>query len=98
MGKAERNRQANARQRIAMQQAAAQRAEARRRILIASSSALAVIVIVAGLVLVKVLTKSNANVPVKSIPAAATNNTIASQITSVPATVLDKVGAGPTGS
>jgi len=98
MGKAERNRQANARQRIAMQQAAAQRAEARRRILIASGSALAVIAIVVGLVLVKVLGHSAASSKVPVNTTAATDNAIASKITSLPATELDKVGAGPTGS
>jgi hypothetical protein len=98
MGKAERNRQANARQRIAMQQAAAQRAEARRRILIASGSALAVIAIVVGLVSFKLLSKSPASSKVPVNTAAASNSAIASQITSLPATALDKVGAGPSGS
>jgi hypothetical protein len=98
MGKADRNRQANARQRIAMQQAAAQRAEARRRILIASGSALAVVAIVVALVLVKVLTHHPASAAALKSTSAASNNTIVSQITSLPATELDKVGAGPSGS
>jgi len=97
MGKAERIRAANARQRIAVQQAAAVRAEARRRILIASGSALAVIVIVVGLVVFRSLTRTTAPVvPAKS--AASSNATVASQITSLPSTVFDKVGAGPSGS
>jgi thiol-disulfide isomerase/thioredoxin len=97
MGKAERNRQANARERIAMQQAAARRAEARRRILIASGSAVVVIAIVLALVLLKVLNNSPASSKTVNT-AAATNNAIASQITSLPATELDRVGAGPGGS
>jgi hypothetical protein len=97
MGKAERIRAANARQRIAIQQAAAARAESRRRLLIAGGSALAVVVIVVGLVVFRSLNHTTtSNVPVKS--AAATNAAVATQITSVPASVFDKVGAGPRGS
>lgn len=97
MGKAERNRQQNARQRVAMQQAAAKRAEARRRVLIASGSALAVIAIVVALVVVKTLNNHPAKAAGKPT-AGTTNNAIVSQITSLPATELDKVGPGPGGS
>ena len=97
MGKAERNRQANARQRIAMQQAAARRAEARLRILIASGSVVVVIAIVVALVVIKALNHPAAAVAPKSTPAV-TDNAIVSQITSLPATELDKVGPGPAGS
>jgi thiol-disulfide isomerase/thioredoxin len=94
MGKAERNRQQNARQRIAYQQAAARKAEARRRIVVAGSSALAVVVIVVGLIVVKTVTSSSAKVNT----AVSSNQTVAKQLTSVPATVLDKVGVGPSGA
>jgi|HubBroStandDraft_1064217.scaffolds.fasta_scaffold01501_6 hypothetical protein len=97
MGKAERNRQQNARQRIAMQQAAARRAEAQRRMFIVGGSTLLVIVIVVGLVIAKSLDKT-------TTPAAATtttaktNTAVAAEVTSVPVAVLNKVGAGPSGS
>ena len=92
MGKAERNRQVAARQRIALQQAAAKRAEAQRRLLIAGGSALAVIVIVVGLVVIKLV---NTPGPVKANNTATSSATVASEVTTVPATVLDQVGAGP---
>ncbi len=96
MGKAERNRQQNARQRIARQQAAAKRAEARRRVLIAGGSALAVVAIVVALVVVKSL-NGPSTAAVKSTPATS-NAALVRQITSLPASELDKVGSGPTGS
>lgn len=98
MGKAERNRQQNARQRIAMQQAAAKRAEARRRVLIASGSVVAVIAIVVALVVVKALNHHPASAAAVKSSTATTNNAVVSQITSLPATELDKVGPGPSGS
>ncbi len=99
MGKAERNRAANARQRIALQQAAAKRAESQRKMLIVGGSALLVIVIVVGLVIVKSLNKSSA------VAATSTSSTtaqakpaVANLVTSVPEAVLNQVGAGPTGT
>jgi Domain of unknown function (DUF929) len=97
MGKAERNRQASARQRVAMQQAAARRAEARLRFLIVSGSVLVVIAIVVALVVFKALNHTTV-AAVKPPTTATTDNAIVSQITSLPATELDKVGPGPTGS
>jgi thiol-disulfide isomerase/thioredoxin len=94
MGKAQRNREANARQRIALAQAAAKKAEARRRMLVAGGSALAVVIIVVGLIVIKSLTSHTG----KPDTTASSNQKVLSQITNVPATVLDKVGAGPTGS
>jgi thiol-disulfide isomerase/thioredoxin len=94
MGKAQRNREANARQRIALAQATARKAEARRRMLVAGGSAVAVVVIVVGLVVIRTITSHSAKVNTT----AKSNATVVSQITNVPATVLDKVGAGPTGS
>jgi len=94
MSKAQRNREANARQRIALAQAAAKRAESRRRMLVAGGSALAVVVIVVGLIVIKTVTSSTAKVNTT----ASSNQTVVSQITNVPAAVLDKIGAGPTGA
>ncbi len=90
MGKAQRNREANARQRIALAQAAARRAEARRRMWVAGGSAVAVVAIVAGLIVVRAITTHSPTINTT----AASNRTVVSQITDVPATVLDKVGAG----
>jgi thiol-disulfide isomerase/thioredoxin len=97
MGKAERNRAANARQRIVQQQAAARRAETQRRMLIVGGSALMVIVIVVGLVVVKSLNKSTAAATNVST-AAKTSLAISNEITTVPQAVLNQVGAGPTGT
>jgi hypothetical protein len=97
MGKAERNRQQNARQRIAMQQAAARRAEAQRRAMIAGGSVLLVIVIVVALVVAKSLHHNTPAKITKANTAAVTNQAVAADIASVPTSVLDKVGAGPTG-
>jgi thiol-disulfide isomerase/thioredoxin len=91
MGKAQRNREANARQRIALAQEAARRAEARRRMLVAGGSALAVVIIVAGLLVVKAVTSHNAKVNTT----ASSIQTVVTEVTNVPATVLNKVGAGP---
>jgi hypothetical protein len=98
MGKAERNRQQNARQRVAMQQAAARRAEAQRRTLIAGGSVLLVIVIVVALVLAKTLNHSTAAKITNANTTAVTNQAVADEIASVPASAFDKVGAGPTGT
>jgi hypothetical protein len=99
MGKADRRRAQNARERVAAQQAAARRAEARRRMLIAGGSVVAVLAVVVGLVLAKALSKPPAPAAGKTAAASATSSSaVASEITSVPASVLNSVGAGPTGS
>jgi thiol-disulfide isomerase/thioredoxin len=95
MGKAERNRAQNARQRIALQQQAARRAEAQRRAFIVGGSVLAVIVIVVAIVVIKSLHKTSAAPTASSTTTAKTVPTVATEITSVPAAVLNKVGAGP---
>jgi hypothetical protein len=94
MGKAERNRRMNARERIAAQQAAARRAESRRRMLIAGGSVLGVLVIVIALILSKALTNTPA---AASGPASASGSTAASvaeKLSTVPAATLDAVGKG----
>jgi thiol-disulfide isomerase/thioredoxin len=98
MGKAERNRQQNARQRIALQQAAAKRAETQRRAFIAGGSILLVIVIVVGLVVAKSLGGNSTTPTSTASTAAKTESTVATQVTTVPQAVLNKDGAGPSGS
>jgi Domain of unknown function (DUF929) len=93
MGKAERNRQQRARESIARQQAAVRKAQARERVLIASGSILGVLAIVAVLLIVKVLVKP---APASKVSATSKVTTsVARQVTSVPATTLDSVAAGP---
>jgi hypothetical protein len=95
MSKAQRNRQESVRQRIAAQQAAAKRAETRRRMLIGGGLIAVVLVVVIVLVVLKVGSGSspakNTAEPVTGValPASVTRN-----VTSVPASVLDSVGAG----
>lgn len=92
MGKAERIRQMNAREKIAAQKAAAQRAEARRRMFIAGGSVLGVLVIVIALIAFKALsnTPAAASGPASSSAAAS----VTKQITTVPAATLNAVGKG----
>jgi hypothetical protein len=92
MGKADRIRQRNARERIAAQQAATRRAEARRRTFIAFGSVLSVVAIVVALIVVKNLDKST---PAQAATAAS-SQTVAKQITTVPAAALNQVGKGTT--
>jgi Domain of unknown function (DUF929) len=91
MGKAERNRERSARERIAAQQAAARRMEMRRRALIAGGSVFVVIAIVVGLVVAKSLGGNG------TAPKAKTISAVETQLTSIPASVYNSVGDGPTG-
>ena len=90
MGKAQRNRQQNAREKIAAQQAAARRAEVRRRMLLTGGSVVAVLVIVVAFVVIKAFTGT----------ASAGSNTatasagVVTDLTSVPASTLKAVGKG----
>lgn len=94
MGKAERSRQGSARTKIAAQKAAARRAEARRRGLIAGGGALLVVVLVVGLIVARALQPK----PAAPKPQAARSEaTVARKITTVPASALNAVGAGPAG-
>ena len=93
MGKAERIRQMNARQRVAAQQAAARRAEARRRMWLASGSVLGVIAIVIGLIIWKNASSNSASAtPAKAT--AAETSLVTGQITTVPTATLNAVGKG----
>src|SRR5215472_10970196 len=91
MGKAQRIRETNARQRIAAQQAAARKTEARRRLYLASGSVLAVIAIVVGLIIAKNVGSGSATT---GSGTAAEASLVTRQITTVPASTLDAVGKG----
>jgi thiol-disulfide isomerase/thioredoxin len=92
MGKAERNRQENARATIAAQQVAARRAESRRRAMIAGGCIALVLAVVVALVVVKSLTKSTASAVTA---ATSVTSSVSHDIASVPAATLNTVGAGP---
>jgi len=98
MGKAERNRAQNARQRIALQQQAARRSEAQRRAFIVGGSVLLVIVIVVAIVVVKSLHKSSAAPTASTTTTAKADSTVASELTSIPVAVQNQIGAGPSGN
>jgi thiol-disulfide isomerase/thioredoxin len=90
MGKAQRNRQQNAREKIAAQQAAARHAEVRKRMLLTGGSVVAVLVIVVAFVVIKAFTGT----------ASAGSNTatasagVVTDLTTVPASTLKAVGKG----
>jgi thiol-disulfide isomerase/thioredoxin len=94
MGKAERIRRMNARERIAAQQAAARRAEARKRMYLASGSVLGVIAIVIGLIVWKSASSNSASASSSAKATAAEVTEVTKQITTVPDATLSAVGKG----
>jgi Domain of unknown function (DUF929) len=95
MGKASAGKQAIAhRQQIAARQAAARRAQIRNRMLLAGGAIIAVVAVALALVLVKVNSKPAAAAPPADGPAGAALARVVNDLTSVPASVLDTVGAG----
>ncbi len=95
MGKASRTKvDSSRRERIAAQRAAERRAEQRRRILIASGSIIAVLAIVVAFVVIKVNSKPAAAAAGPNGPTGAALSSVVATTTSVPASVLDKVGNG----
>jgi thiol-disulfide isomerase/thioredoxin len=88
MGKATRVRTQNARQKIAAQQAQARRAETRRKALIAGGSVALVLALIVAFVVVKITASPAQATPASADPAAAR------EITSVPASTFNAVGAG----
>jgi thiol-disulfide isomerase/thioredoxin len=96
MGKAERIRRMNAREKIAAQQAAARQMEARRRMFLAGGSVLVVLVVVVVLIIVKGAsnTSAGAKTTAGSAASSATTASVAKDITSVPASTLNAVGKG----
>jgi thiol-disulfide isomerase/thioredoxin len=90
MGKGDRNRERNARERIAAQQAVARKREARRRAFIAVGSVVGVLVIVVALIVVKNLQK-----PAKAAAdVASSQSSVQKQIASVSAATFNSVGKG----
>jgi thiol-disulfide isomerase/thioredoxin len=95
MGKASRLKEQSAREKIAAQRAAAKRAERRRQLLITGTSVLAVVAIVLVFVIIKVTqggTAASGSAQGKALASVAT------KLTSVPASTLDQVGPGVIGS
>jgi Domain of unknown function (DUF929) len=90
MGKAQRNRQQNAREKIAAQQAAARRAEVRKRMLLTGGSVVAVLAIVVAFVVIKAFSGTASAGSSK----ATANASVVSDLTSVPASTLKAVGKG----
>jgi thiol-disulfide isomerase/thioredoxin len=97
MGKADRNRNQSARERIAAQQAAARQAEARRRMLLAGGAVAIVLIVVLVIVIVKVTGKSPA---AKTGPASGTAlpASVQRDFSTVPASTLTAVGQGTAAS
>ncbi len=95
MGKASRTKQnASRRDRIAAQRAAQRRREVRNRILIFSGIAVVVIAVVLGFVIVKLNSKSTTTTASSNGPTGAALAAVVAKTTSVPTSVLEKVGAG----
>ena len=90
MGKAQRNRQQNAREKIAAQQAAARRGEVRKRMLLTGGSVVAVLAIVVAFVVIKAFTGTAS----AGSNTATANASVVSDLTSVPASTLKTVGKG----
>jgi hypothetical protein len=96
MGKASRTKQSVSRQeRVAAQRAAAKRAEQRRNLLMAGGAVFVVLVVVAVFLVVKVTSNNNsAKNTASNGPTGTALSTLVSQVTSVPASTLEAVGAG----
>jgi thiol-disulfide isomerase/thioredoxin len=90
MGKAQRNRQQNAREKIAAQQAAARRGEVRKRMLLTGGSVVAVLAIVVAFVVIKAFTGTAS----AGSNTATANASVVSDLTGVPASTLKTVGKG----
>jgi Domain of unknown function (DUF929) len=94
MGKASRTKQApDRRARIAAQREAARRAEQRKRIYIAGGSILAVIIVVVAFVLIKGNSNGSGSTGSNG-PTGTALTTLTKQVTGVPISTQDKVGAG----
>jgi uncharacterized protein DUF929 len=95
MGKASRLKQQSAREKIAAQREAERRAERRRQLMITGTSVIGVLAIVAVFVIIKVTSGGTAS------GGSATGQQLAAvtkQLSSVPASTLDRVGQGTVGS
>jgi hypothetical protein len=95
MGKASRTKQGVSRQqRIAAQRAAQRRREVRNRVLLISGATALVIVIVVVFVVIKVNSKPAATTSSANGPTGAALSSVIHDTVSVPATTLEKIGAG----
>jgi uncharacterized protein DUF929 len=95
MGKASRTKQGpDRRVRIAAQREAARRAEQRKRIYLAAGSIFAVIIVVVAFVLIKSNENAHSAGNASNGPTGVTLTKLTKNVTGVPQTVLDKVGAG----
>jgi hypothetical protein len=95
MGKASNyKRDADRRRKIAAQRAAARRAGVRRRVLIAVGSVMAVMAIVITFVVIKVESKPGTAPIASNGPTGAALASLVRDVTTIPASTLDKVGAG----
>jgi uncharacterized protein DUF929 len=94
MGKASRTKvDAGRRERIAAQRAAERRTEQRRRILIAAGSIVAVVAIVVAFIVIKANNKPGSSTSSNG-PTGSSLASVVSNVTSVPASTLDKIGSG----
>ena len=94
MGKASRTKvDATRREKIAAQRAAERRTEQRRRILIASGSIVAVVAIVVAFIVIKANNKPGSSTSSNG-PTGSSLASVVSNVTSVPASTLDKIGSG----
>ena len=97
MGKASRTKvEVNRREKIAAQRAAARRAEQRKRILLATGSIIVVAAVVLTFVIIKLNNKPSATSAqgVSNGPVGAALASVVHDVTTVPASTLDAVGAG----
>ena len=93
MSKATRNRQQPARERIAAQQAAARQAEVRKRMLITGASIVVVLAVVVAFVVIR-LSAGTSAAPAGPNTGTALPASVIRDVTTVPASTLNTVGAG----
>src|ERR1700761_8306383 len=95
MGKASRTKvEANRREKIAAQRAAERRSEQRRRILLVSGCVLVVVAVVVALIVVKISSGPAKSTASASGPTGTALTSVVKDVTSVPASTLDKVADG----
>src|ERR1700685_432036 len=95
MGKASRTKsEPDRRARIAAQREAERRAQQRKRIYLAGGSILVVAIVVIALVLVKLNSGSGSATTGSNGPTGTALSTLTTEMTTIPASVSDKVGAG----
>jgi thiol-disulfide isomerase/thioredoxin len=97
MGKATRLKRESARERIATQRAAARRAEVRRRAFVIIGSIVAVVAVIGVLIGIKISTSSGSPAKAGSPTGVALPASVSKNVTSVPATTLNAIGAGSVG-